>query len=100
LLRQDEARFSMLPILRTTLGLKGHRPVVGNLHGHDLVYLFGALNLVTGRLSTRLVERLRASAKSTPGHRALLAGVAAAGHPPRTEGVLGHCHSATAIHGQ
>jgi len=42
------------------LGLKGRRPVVGNLDGHDLVYVFGALNLATGRLTTRLVDRGRA----------------------------------------
>lgn len=53
----------MVPLLRTTLGLKGHRPVVGNLDDHNLVYLFGALNLVTGQLTTRLLERPRASAK-------------------------------------
>jgi DDE superfamily endonuclease len=47
----------MIPTLRTTLGLKGHRPVVGNLDCHDLVYVFGALNMVTGRLTTRVVER-------------------------------------------
>jgi transposase len=79
LLSQDEARFSMIPLLRTTLGLKGHRPVVGNLDCHDLVYLFGALNLVTGQLTTRLVERLRASAKakkSWSGQRSLQAGFA------------------------
>jgi transposase len=63
LLSQDEARFSMVPLLRTPLGLKGHRPVVGNLDDHNLVYLFGALNLVTGQLTTRLLERPRASAK-------------------------------------
>jgi transposase len=63
LLSQDEARFSMIPLLRTTLGLKGHRPVVGNLDCHDLVYIFGALNLVTGRLTTRLVERPKVLAK-------------------------------------
>jgi hypothetical protein len=33
LLSQDEARFSMVPSLRTTLGLKGQRPIVGNLEG-------------------------------------------------------------------
>ena len=49
----------MIPTLRTTLGLKGHRPVVGNLDCHDLVYVFGALNLVTGRLTTRVAERGR-----------------------------------------
>jgi hypothetical protein len=50
----------MIPTLRTTLGLKGHRPLVGNLDGHDLVSIFGALNLVTGPLTTRIVERGRA----------------------------------------
>ena len=79
LLSQDEARFSMIPTLRTTLGLKGHRPIVGNLDCHDLVYVFGALNLVTGRLTTHLVEKVRAHAQSKPrwsGQRSLQAGFA------------------------
>jgi hypothetical protein len=79
LLSQDEARFSMIPRLRTTLGLKGHRLVVGNLDCHDLVSLFGALNLVTGQLTTRLVEKLRAPArakKSWSGPRSLPEGLA------------------------
>jgi hypothetical protein len=54
----------MIPLLRTTPGLKGHRPVVGTPDGHDLVSLFGALNLVTGQLTTRLVERPRAAVES------------------------------------
>jgi hypothetical protein len=62
-LSQDDARVSIIPLRRTTLGLKGHRPVVGNLDGHDLVSICGALNLVTGRLTTRLVERPRGPAK-------------------------------------
>jgi transposase len=69
----------MIPLLRTTLGLKGHRPVVGNLDCHDLVYLFGALNLVTGQLTTRLVEKPRASAtskQSRSGQRSLQEGFA------------------------
>jgi hypothetical protein len=49
----------MIPSLRTTLGLTGHRPRVGHLDCHDLLHVFGALNLVTGRLMTRLVERPR-----------------------------------------
>jgi transposase len=57
LLSQDEARFSLIPTLRTTLGVKGHRPLVGNLDCHEYLYLFGALNLVSGQLTTRLVER-------------------------------------------
>jgi transposase len=74
LLSQDEARFSMIPTLRTTLGLKGHRPIVGNLDCHDLVYVFGALNLITGQLTTRPVGRPRASGKlqqPTSGQRCL-----------------------------
>jgi hypothetical protein len=51
----------MIPTLRTTLGLKGHRPIVGNLDCHDLVYVFGALNVVTGQLTTRLMERGKTS---------------------------------------
>ena len=50
----------MVPTLRTTLGVKGHRPVVGNLDCHDVVYVFGALNLVSGHLTTRITERCRA----------------------------------------
>jgi transposase len=79
LLSQDEARFSMIPTLRTTLGLKGHRPIVGNLDCHDLVYVFGALTLVTGRLTTHRVERVRARAQSKQrwsGQRCLPAGFA------------------------
>ena len=69
----------MIPTLRTTLGLKGHRPIVGNLDCHDLVYVFGALNLVTGRLTTRLVEKPQANTKSQQrwsGQRSLQAGLA------------------------
>jgi hypothetical protein len=79
LLSQDEARFSMIPTLRTTLGLKGHRPIVGNLDCHEVVYLFGALNVVTGQLTTRIVERLRPPAKgprATPKQRVLQAAFA------------------------
>jgi len=79
LLSQDEARFSMIPTLRTTLGLKGHRPIVGNLDCHEVVYPFGALNLVTGRLTTRIVERPRQPAKgrqATPKRRFLQAAFA------------------------
>jgi transposase len=79
LLSQDEARFSMIPTLRTTLGLKGHRPIVGNLDCHAVVSIFGALNLVTGQLTTRIVERPRQPAKgqrATPKPRFLQAAFA------------------------
>jgi hypothetical protein len=53
----------MIPTLRTTLGLTGHRPIVGNWDCHDAVYSFGALHLVTGPLCTRIVERQRAPSR-------------------------------------
>jgi hypothetical protein len=69
LLSQDEARFSMIPTLRTSLGVKGHRPLVGNLDCHKYLYVFGALNVVSGRLATRLVERPRPTKKGPPSKR-------------------------------
>jgi transposase len=56
LLSQDEARFPLVPPLCPTLGVKGHRPVVGTWDHKDLVYSFATLNVVTGQLTTRLVE--------------------------------------------
>lgn len=56
MLSQDEAKFSMVPTLQKTLGVKGHRPLVGNDDNKDKVYLFGSLNTVTGRLTTNLVD--------------------------------------------
>jgi transposase InsO family protein len=57
LVSQDEARFPLVPTLRATLGGKGHRPVVGTWDNKDLVYSFAAMNVVTGQLTTRVVER-------------------------------------------
>lgn len=45
-----------MPTLRTTLGVKGHRPVVGTWDNKDLVYTFAALDVVQGRLTTRLLD--------------------------------------------
>lgn len=56
LLSQDEARFPLVPTLRATLGVKGFRPVVGTWDNKDLVYCFAALNLVSGQLTTRLMD--------------------------------------------
>ena len=77
LLSQDEARFSLVPTLRTTLGVKGHRPLVGNLDCHDSLYVFGALNLVSGRLTSRVVARPRKRKRpAVSKHRYLQAGFA------------------------
>ena len=57
LLSQDEARFPLVPTLRATLGVKGHRPTVGTWDNKDQVYCFAALNVGTGQLTTRLLEQ-------------------------------------------
>ena len=57
LLSQDEARFPLVPTLQVTLGVKGHRPLVGTWDKKDLVYCCAALNLVTGQLTTRLLDQ-------------------------------------------
>jgi hypothetical protein len=57
LLSQDEARFPLTPTLRATLGVKGHRPVVGTWDNKDLVYCYAALNLSSGQLTTRLLDQ-------------------------------------------
>jgi hypothetical protein len=57
LLSQDEARFPLVPTLHTTLGVKGYRPMVGTWDNKDQVYCLAALNLVTGQLTTRLLEQ-------------------------------------------
>jgi transposase len=67
LLSQDEARFPLVPTLHTTLGVKGYRPMVGTWDNKDQVYCFAALNLVTGQLTTRLLEQ-PARSKTKTGH--------------------------------
>ena len=57
LLSQDEARFPLVPTLRATLGVKGYRPMVGTWDNKDQVYCLAALNVVTGQLTTRLLEQ-------------------------------------------
>jgi transposase len=56
----------MIPTLRTTLGVKGPRPLVGHLDCHDVLSVFGALNVVTGRLTTGMVERPRTPPTRSP----------------------------------
>jgi DDE superfamily endonuclease len=62
---QDEARFPLVPTLRATLGVKGHRPVVGTWDNKDLVSSFATMNLVTGQLTTRLLESPAAAQRRT-----------------------------------
>ena len=65
LLSQDEARFPLVPTLRATLGVKGHRPTVGTWDNKDQVYCFAALNVGTGQVPTHLLEQpARSKAKA------------------------------------
>lgn len=59
LLSQDEARFPMVPTLRATLGIKGHRPVVGTWNCKDVLYVFGVMNLITGCVHSTTLESIQ-----------------------------------------
>ena len=46
----------MVPTLGPTLGVKGHRPVVGTWDCKDLLYVFAVVNVVTGALHANTLE--------------------------------------------
>lgn len=56
----------MVPTLGPTLGVKGHRPIVGTRDCKDLLYVFAVVNVVTGVLHTNTLES-PARAKSKAG---------------------------------
>jgi transposase len=56
LLSQDEARFPMVPTLCSTLGVKGHRPIVGTRDCKGLLYVLAVVNVVTGALHANTLE--------------------------------------------
>lgn len=53
---QDEARFPMVPTLSRTLGVKGHRPVVGTWDCKHLLSVFAVLNVVTAAVHTTTLD--------------------------------------------
>ena len=55
----------MVPTLCRTLGVKGFRLEVGTRDNKDLLYVFGVLNAVSGRLHTRTFESKKGDAKRT-----------------------------------
>jgi len=56
----------MVPTLTATLGVKGHRPVVGTRDGKDVLYVFAVLNLISGAVHANTLESLqKANRKST-----------------------------------
>jgi hypothetical protein len=68
-----------VPTLRATLGVKGHRPTVGPWDNKDQVYCVAALNVVTGRLTTHLLEQpARRKAKTGQSNQQRLPGAFAA----------------------
>ena len=65
LLSQDEARFPMVPTLRATLGVKGHRPVVGTRDNKDLLYVFAVVDLVSAALHANTLASPKDAKKKT-----------------------------------
>ena len=56
LLSQDEARFPMVPTLTATLGVKGHRPVVGTRDNKHLLHVLAVVNVVTAALHANTLD--------------------------------------------
>jgi transposase len=46
----------MVPTLAATLGVKGHRPVVGTRDCKDLLYVFAVVNLISAAIHTNTLE--------------------------------------------
>jgi transposase len=65
LLSQDEARFPMVPTLQATLGVKGHRPVVGTRDNKDLLYVFCVVNLCSAALHSNTLQSPKDAKKKT-----------------------------------
>jgi transposase len=65
LLSQDEGRFPMVPTATATLGVKGHRPVVGTWDCKDLLYVFGVVNLISAALHSNTLESPKGAKEKT-----------------------------------
>jgi len=55
----------MVPTLQATLGVKGHRPVVGTRDCKDVLYVFCVLNLISGALHSNTLESLPAAIRQS-----------------------------------
>src|SRR3954451_22232544 len=55
----------MVPTLTATLGVKGHRPVVGTRDCKHLVSVFAVVNVVTAAVHANLLESPQGAAKRT-----------------------------------
>lgn len=65
LLSQDEGRFPMVPTATATLGVKGHRPVVGTWDCKDLLYVFCVVNLISAAIHSNTLESPKDAKKKT-----------------------------------
>jgi transposase len=65
LLSQDEARFPMVPTATATLGVKGHRPVVGTWDCKDLLYVFAVVNLLSCAIHSNTLASPKDAKKKT-----------------------------------
>lgn len=55
----------MVPTLTATLGVKGHRPVVGTWDCKHLLYVFAIVNLVSAAVHANLLDSPKDAAKKT-----------------------------------
>jgi len=55
----------MVPTLAATLGVKGHRPIVGTRDCKDLLYVFAVVNLVTAAVHTNTLDSPANAKKKT-----------------------------------
>jgi transposase len=55
----------MVPTLAATLGVKGHRPLVGTRDNKDLLYVFAVVNLVTAAVHANTLESPQNATKRT-----------------------------------
>lgn len=55
----------MVPTLAATLGVQGHRPLVGTRDNKDLLYVFAVVNLATAALHTNTLESPQNAKKKT-----------------------------------
>ena len=55
----------MVPTLTATLGVKGHRPVVGTRDCKDLLYVFAVVNLVNAAIHDNLVDSPKDATRRT-----------------------------------
>src|SRR5262249_17908643 len=59
------ARFPMVPTLAATLGVKGHRPLVGTRDCKDLLYVLAVINLVSAAVHANTLESPKEAKKRT-----------------------------------